>query len=61
MPDTGAVIDAAGMDRLATAAANLSSHAGVLNITDEAQEMTPEALSELRLLASARFDPQPLL
>jgi type II secretory pathway predicted ATPase ExeA len=28
---------------------------------DEAQEMTPQVLSELRLLASARFDSQPLL
>jgi general secretion pathway protein A len=26
---------------------------------DEAQEMTPQVLSELRLLASARFDSQP--
>jgi type II secretory pathway predicted ATPase ExeA len=30
-------------------------------LIDEAQEMTPAALSELRLLASARFDSQPLL
>lgn len=30
-------------------------------LIDEAQEMTPKALCELRLLASARFDSQPLL
>lgn len=30
-------------------------------LIDEAQEMTPAALSELRLLASARFDSRPLL
>ncbi len=30
-------------------------------LIDEAQEMTPQVLSELRLLASARFDSQPLL
>jgi general secretion pathway protein A len=30
-------------------------------LIDEAQEMTPSALSELRLLASARFDSRPLL
>lgn len=30
-------------------------------LVDEAQEMSPAALSELRLLASARFDSQPLL
>ena len=30
-------------------------------LIDEAQEMTPAALCELRLLASARFDSQPLL
>lgn len=30
-------------------------------LIDEAQEMRPAALSELRLLASARFDSQPLL
>ena len=30
-------------------------------LIDEAQEMTPSALSELRLLASARFDSQTLL
>lgn len=30
-------------------------------LIDEAQEMSPAALSELRLLASARFDSQPLL
>jgi type II secretory pathway predicted ATPase ExeA len=33
---------------------------GVL-LVDEAQEMNPSSLSELRLLASARFDSQPLL
>jgi len=30
-------------------------------LVDEAQEMSPQALCELRLLASARFDSQPLL
>jgi type II secretory pathway predicted ATPase ExeA len=30
-------------------------------LIDEAQEMTPQTLSELRLLSSARFDSQPLL
>jgi len=30
-------------------------------LTDEAQEMSPAALCELRLQASARFDSQPLL
>jgi type II secretory pathway predicted ATPase ExeA len=30
-------------------------------LIDEAQEMSPAALSELRLLASSRFDSQPLL
>jgi general secretion pathway protein A len=30
-------------------------------LIDEAQEMTPPVLSELRLIASARFDSQPLL
>jgi general secretion pathway protein A len=30
-------------------------------LVDEAQEMSPAAFSELRLLASARFDSQPLL
>jgi len=30
-------------------------------LIDEAQEMTPPVLSELRLMASARFDSQPLL
>jgi len=30
-------------------------------LVDEAQEMNPSALCELRLLASARFDSQPLL
>ncbi|WP_223264653.1 hypothetical protein [Sulfuriferula plumbiphila] len=28
-------------------------------LIDEAQEMTPQVLCELRLLASARFDSQP--
>jgi general secretion pathway protein A len=30
-------------------------------LIDEAQEMAPSVLSELRLMASARFDSQPLL
>jgi general secretion pathway protein A len=30
-------------------------------LIDEAQEMSPATLSELRLLSSARFDSQPLL
>lgn len=30
-------------------------------LIDEAQEMAPPVLSELRLMASARFDSQPLL
>uniref|UniRef100_UPI003593567D AAA family ATPase n=1 Tax=Thiocapsa sp. TaxID=2024551 RepID=UPI003593567D len=30
-------------------------------LVDEAQEMSPAVLNELRLLASARFDSQPLL
>jgi general secretion pathway protein A len=30
-------------------------------LIDEAQEMSPAALCELRLMASARFDSQPLL
>ena len=30
-------------------------------LVDEAQEMSPAALCELRLMASARFDSQPLL
>lgn len=30
-------------------------------LVDEAQEMTPQVLSELRLLASSQFDSQPLL
>jgi general secretion pathway protein A len=33
----------------------------VVLLVDEAQEMAPAALSELRLMASARFDSQPLL
>ncbi|MBC7684528.1 MAG: ATP-binding protein [Bdellovibrionales bacterium] len=38
-----------------------SSRCRPVLLIDEAQEMTPQVLSELRLLASARFDPQPLL
>ncbi len=38
-----------------------SSHCRPVLLIDEAQEMTPQVLSELRLLASARFDSQPLL
>lgn len=33
----------------------------VVLLVDEAQEMSPAGLSELRLMASARFDSQPLL
>jgi len=33
----------------------------VVLLVDEAQEMSPAALCELRLLASARFNAQPLL
>lgn len=38
-----------------------TTHRRPVLLIDEAQEMTPAALSELRLLASARFDSQPLL
>ena len=38
-----------------------SSRCRAVLLIDEAQEMTPQVLSELRLLASARFDSQPLL
>ena len=38
-----------------------SSRCRPVLLVDEAQEMTPQVLSELRLLASARFDSQPLL
>ncbi len=38
-----------------------SSRCWPVLLIDEAQEMTPQVLSELRLLASARFDSQPLL
>lgn len=38
-----------------------SSRVRPVLLIDEAQEMTPQVLSELRLLASARFDSQPLL
>lgn len=38
-----------------------SSRCRPVLLIDEAQEMTPQVLSELRLLASARFDSQPLL
>jgi len=46
--------------------ARWSEHLGSLNrrpviLIDEAQEMTPMVLNELRLLASARFDSQSLL
>ncbi len=45
---------------LARAPGNDATAAPVL-LVDEAQEMSPAALSELRLLASARFDSRPLL
>lgn len=38
-----------------------STHSRAVLLVDEAQEMTPAALCELRLMASARFDSQPLL
>lgn len=38
-----------------------SSRIRAVLLIDEAQEMTPQALSELRLLSSACFDSQPLL
>ncbi|MHB1293023.1 MAG: ExeA family protein [Sulfuricella sp.] len=38
-----------------------SSRCRPVLLVDEAQEMTPQVLSELRLLASAHFDSQPLL
>ena len=38
-----------------------SSRSRPVLLIDEAQEMSPQALLELRLLASARFDSQPLL
>jgi len=38
-----------------------SSRIRAVLLIDEAQEMTPQALSELCLLSSARFDSQPLL
>lgn len=38
-----------------------STHRRVVLLVDEAQEMSPAALCELRLMASARFDSQPLL
>ena len=38
-----------------------ASHRRAVLLVDEAQEMSPAALCELRLLASARFDSQPLL
>jgi type II secretory pathway predicted ATPase ExeA len=38
-----------------------TTHRRPVLLIDEAQEMSPAALSELRLLASARFDSQPLL
>lgn len=38
-----------------------STRARAVLLVDEAQEMSPAALCELRLMASARFDSQPLL
>jgi type II secretory pathway predicted ATPase ExeA len=38
-----------------------STRARAVLLIDEAQEMSPAALCELRLMASARFDSQPLL
>lgn len=38
-----------------------TTHRRVVLLIDEAQEMSPAALCELRLMASARFDSQPLL
>ncbi len=38
-----------------------STHSRAVLLVDEAQEMSPAALCELRLMASARFDSQPLL
>ena len=38
-----------------------TTRAGAVLLIDEAQEMSPAALCELRLMASARFDSQPLL
>ena len=38
-----------------------SSRSRPVLLVDEAQEMSPQALLELRLMASARFDSQPLL
>ena len=38
-----------------------SSRSRPVLLVDETQEMTPQALLELRLMASARFDSQPLL
>ena len=38
-----------------------SSRCRAVLLVDEAQEMTPQVLSELRLLASSQFDSQPLL
>ncbi|MBK8744107.1 ATP-binding protein [Propionivibrio sp.] len=38
-----------------------SSRCRAVLLVDEAQEMTPQVLSELRLLASSSFDSQPLL
>lgn len=38
-----------------------SSRTRAVLLVDEAQEMTPQVLSELRLLSCSRFDSQPLL
>ena len=38
-----------------------SSRSRAVLLVDEAQEMTPQVLSELRLLSCSRFDSQPLL
>ncbi|MDO9202660.1 MAG: hypothetical protein Q7U58_15250, partial [Hydrogenophaga sp.] len=38
-----------------------SSRTRAVLLVDEAQEMTPQVLSELRLLCCSRFDSQPLL
>jgi general secretion pathway protein A len=38
-----------------------TTHRRVVLLIDEAQEMSPSGLNELRLMASARFDSQPLL
>ena len=45
----------------AQAAAVTTTRRRAILLVDEAQEMSPAALSELRLMASAQFDSQPLL